>query len=253
MKKGILLLFCILIQAPLIGAEKSGGEADRPGFLGGLFKRGKEASGLPSTLSTEEMSAGIKEALGKGLQAAVAQLGKTNGFLTNVQVRIPMPEQFRMVERGLQKVGQGALVTEFETTLNRAAEQAVPVASDVFAQTLKSMTVTDAKELLTSKSSTAVTEYFREKSGSELTRKFLPIVKEATGKTGVTSGYKQMMDTAGTSRFGSFFRGTVNLDDYVTEKALDGLFLMVAEEEKRIRENPAARTTELLQKVFGAR
>ena len=237
-------------------AMATGAEATREkeGFLGGLFKRAKESSSGTgvSGLTADELAAGVKEALGNGLQAAVTQLGRTNGFLTNVQVRIPMPEQLRTLERGLRKVGQEQLVTKFETTMNRAAEQAVPAAAEVFAQTLKGMSVTDAKDLLTSKSSTAVTEYFRDKTGAELGRKFLPIVKESTEKVGVTAGYKQMTDMVGGSRFGSLFKSSFNIDEYVTEKSLDGLFLMVAEEEKRIRENPAARTTELLEKVFGA-
>ncbi len=225
-------------------AEKPAGPKE--GFLGGLFKRAKESSSAISTsnLTPDELSAGIKEALGNGLQAAVAQLGRTNGFLTNVQVRIPMPDRLKTVERGLRKIGQEQLVTQFETTMNRAAEQAVPAASEVFVHTLKEMTVTDEKDLLASKSSTAVTEYFREKTSADLGRKFLPIVKESTEKVGVTAGYKQMTDLVGGSRFGTLFKGSFDIDQYVTEKSLDGLFLMVAEEEKRIRENPAARTTE---------
>lgn len=250
----VLTVAAFLVQVSLSAADTANSDKDGlGGFLGGLFKRGRDANVLQSGgLTTEDMNAGIKEALGKGLQSAVAQLGRTNGFLTNVQVHIPLPEQLRTVERGLQKIGQGALVTQFETTLNRAAEQAVPAASEVFVDTVKSMTVADAKELLVSESSTAITEYFRKKSESELSRRFLPIVKQATEKTGVTAGYKQLTEGSGVGRFASLFKDSVNIDDYVTDKALDGLFLMVAEEEKRIRENPVARTTELLEKVFGA-
>jgi hypothetical protein len=250
----ILTVAALLARVSLPAADATNSDKDGlGGFLGGLFKRGKEANVLQGAgLSTEEMNAGIKEALSKGLQSAVAQLGRTNGFLTNLQVHIPLPEQLRTVERGLQKIGQGALVTQFETTLNRAAEQAVPAASEVFVDIVKSMTVADAKDLLLSESSTAITEYFRKKSETELTRRFLPIVKQATEKTGVTAGYKQIMESSGVGRFASLFKGSVNIDDYVTDKALDGLFLMVAEEEKRIRENPVARTTELLERVFGA-
>ena len=250
---GILLLGLLLGPQIALSAGADKPIVEKEGFLGGLFKRAKESSSgaSGSGLSADEMTAGIKEALGNGLQAAVAQLGRTNGFLTNLQVRIPMPEQLKTLERGLRKVGQEQLVTKFETSMNRAAEQAVPAAAEVFVETLKGMSVSDAKDLLTSSSATAVTEYFQDKTSAELGRKFLPIVKESTEKVGVTSGYKQMTEMVGGSRFGSLFKSSFNVDDYVTDKALEGLFLVVAEEEKQIRENPAARTTELLKKVFG--
>lgn len=252
MRALVVVLFwgAMVFHGPVFAAENSG--KDLGDILGGIFKRTSSGGLKSSGLSTEEMNAAIKEALGQGLRAAVAQLGRTNGFLTNLQVRIAMPEQLRTVERGLKAVGQGALVTDFETALNRAAEQAVPAATDVFLATLKEMTVADAKDLLTSKSSTAVTQFFREKSERELSRRFLPIVQEWTGKAGVTAAYKDILQRGGGTRFGFLFNKTVDIDSYVTGKALDGLFLVVAEEEKRIRENPQARATELLQKVFGA-
>ena len=200
-------------------------------------------------LSSDQVTRGLKEALAKGLQQAIAQLGKEGGFLTNLNVKIPMPEKLQALERTLRQLGQGRVADEFITTMNHAAEQAVPVASSVFAESLKQMTVADAKGIL-SGSDDAATQYFRRMTEAPLTEKFLPIVKEATAKAGVTAAYKQLTEKA--SLAGPFFNTqSLNLDAYVSGKALDGLFKMVAAEEKRIRQNPVARTTDLLKSVFG--
>lgn len=207
------------------------------------------ASGLAG-LSQQQMVAGLKEALTKGVHQAVATLGKPDGFLKDLSVRIPMPEQLKRVEQSLRALGQGALADEFVTTLNRAAEKAVPEATAVLSDAIKQLTVADARAILTG-SNNAATAYFRRTSETNLYSRFLPIVQQATAQTGVTRAYKNMTAKAG-------FLGSLlgpeasDLDAYVTRKALDGLFLKVAEEEKRIRENPVARTTDLLQKVFGS-
>jgi hypothetical protein len=149
------------------------------------------------------------------------------------------------------------LADEFVTTMNHAAEQAVPEAAGVFADAIKGMSIEDARAILTG-TNNAATQYFRRTTETNLFAEFLPIVKQATDQTGVTSAYKQLMaKTEGANSFGSFGRSllgteSMDVDAYVTNKALDGLFVMVAAEEKSIRENPAARTTALLQKVFGA-
>jgi hypothetical protein len=142
------------------------------------------------------------------------------------------------------------MADEFVATMNNAAEQAVPVAANVFAGAITNMTVEDAKAILTGPSD-AATQYFHKTSETELQEQFLPIVKDATAKTGVTAAYKNLLQQAGPA---AAFLGkdAGNLDGYVTKKSLDGLFKMVAVEEKRIRENPAARTTDLLKKVFGS-
>jgi len=135
--------------------------------------------------------------------------------------------------------------------MNHAAEKAVPAATGVFIQAVSQMTIADARNLLASESQTAATDYFRKTTTNQLASQFLPIVKEATAKSGVTAAYKNLLAKI---PFGSAFisNTSFDLDEYVTSKALDGLFVLVADEEKRIRENPQARTTELLQKVFGA-
>ena len=212
---------------------------------------------LTSALSQDQMVQGLKEALGQGVQQAVSRLGHDGGFLTNLNVKIPMPERLHAVEKTLRTLRQDKLADEFVTTMNHAAEQAVPAAAQVFGDSLKAMSIEDAKAILTG-TNNAATQYFRRTTGTNLFERFLPIVKLATDQTGVTSAYKRVMDKANAgSAFGSFGRSvlgseSVDVDAYVTNKALDGLFFMVAAEEKRIRDTPLARTSDLLQQVFGA-
>lgn len=207
---------------------------------------------LPTTLASltaGEMNGGLKEALANGIQKAIEQLGKEGGFLNNLDVKIPMPENLQKIEKTLRTVGQGSVADEFIATMNRAAEQAVPEAVQVFGDSIKAMTVQDATGILTGPPD-AATQYFRKTSEEQLRQRFMPIVKQATEKTGVTVAYKNLTAKAGPA---AAFLGkdAGDLDGYITQKTLDGLFKMIAAEEARIRENPAARTTDLLQKVFG--
>jgi hypothetical protein len=167
-----------------------------------------------------------------------------------------MPEKLQTVEKSLRAMKQDKYADEFVATMNHAAETAVPEAVPIFTEALKSMSVEDAKKLVSGGNDSA-TQFFKGKGEKQIQDKMMPIVKQATAKTGVTSAYKKLLDQAGG---GNSFLGKLNIntasldvDSYVTQKASDGLFTMIAEEEKRIRENPAARTTELLQKVFGAK
>jgi len=195
--------------------------------------------------------------LGKGVQQAVGRLGHDGGFLTNLNVKIPMPEKLQTVDKTLRAVGQDKLADDFVNTMNHAAEQAVPEAAGAFGDAIKGMSIEDAKGILAGPND-AATQYFRRTTETNLFVRFLPIVKKATDQTGVTAAYKQLMEKADSGNpFGSFGRSllgaeSVDVDAYVTNKALDGLFKMVAEEEERIRENPVARTSDLLKKVFGA-
>ena len=227
------------------------------GFLDwlGLGKTSTNATpALTAALSNQEIAGGLKEALAKGVERAVAMLGKEDGFLQDAAVKVPMPENLQKIERTLRTLRQDKLADEFVTTMNRAAEKAVPEAAAVLGDSIKQMTLDDAKTILTG-TNNAATEYFRRTSQTNLYERFLPIVQKATEQTGVTSTYKTMMAKAS---FGGFSAGAllgqdaVNLDGYVTRKTLDGLFLKIGQEEQRIRENPVARTTDLLQKVFGA-
>lgn len=197
-----------------------------------------------------EISGGLKEALSKGVKFAINTLGKENGFLDNARVKIPLPKSLQKLEKGLRLAGQGKVVDEFVGSMNHAAEKAVPVAIDVFVDAIKQMSFDDARKILFSGQNDSATQFFRRTGEETLRGKFRPIVEEFTEKTGVTNKYKTMIGKAG---FAAQFLGkdATDLDGYVTQKALDGLFLLVADEEKKIRENPLGRTTSLLKKVFG--
>ena len=203
-----------------------------------------------ASLSNTEMVAGLKEALNEGTQFAVDSLGKEGGFLDNSKVKIPMPDSLSWVEKSLRTLHQDELADEFIDTMNHAAERAVPEAAVIFGAAIRNMSIEDAQEILTGPDD-AATQYFRTSTQAELTERMRPIVEEATAQTGVTSAYKNMTARAGgmTSLLSS---DAADLDGYVTSKTLDGLFIMIAEEEKKIRENPLARSTDLLKKVFGA-
>ena len=228
--------------------------AKPPGVVG-------QAQTTLAGLSQDQMVQGLEDALAKGLQQAIANLGHDGGFLTNLNVRIPMPEKMQTVEKALRAMKQDKLVDDFITTMNHAAEQAVPEAGSVFADALKQMTIDDAKAIL-SGANDAATQYFQKTTQTNLYAKFYPIVQKATQQTGVTAAYKNVMEKAnvgqGLGSFGSALGGSLlgkdsmDVDAYVTNKALDGLFKIVAEEEQQIRQNPVARTTATLQKVFGA-
>ncbi|HTL56365.1 MAG TPA: DUF4197 domain-containing protein [Candidatus Limnocylindrales bacterium] len=220
-----------------------------------------QAQSTLAGLSQDQMVQGLKDALAKGLQQAIAGLGHDGGFLTNLNVKIPMPEKLQKVETALRAMKQDKLADDFVTTMNHAAEQAVPEAGSVFADTLKQMTIEDAKAILNGPND-AATQYFQKTTQTNLYAKFYPIVQKATAQTGVTAAYKNLMEKANVGQGLGSFGGTVgstllgkdsmDVDAYVTNKAMDGLFKMVAAEEQKIRQNPVARTTDMLQKVFGA-
>ena len=204
--------------------------------------------GVSSVLTDSEIIDGLKEALSRGTTSAIARLGKEDGFFANRKVKILMPDSLKTVEDGLRKIGQDRYADEFVLTMNRAAEQAVPEAAEIFGSAIRNMSIQDARGILNGPDD-AATKYFRRTSGEKLVNRFLPIVGTATDRVGVTSNYKEMVDKLGfMSRF--FDTEGLDVDRYVTNRAIDGLFLMLAREEKLIRENPASRTTELLKKVF---
>ena len=242
------------LAATLLLLSLSVARADLFDFLKKPTKTNATAgtTALLSGLSQDDIVKGLKEALAKGTEQAVANLGKEDGFLKNLDVKIPMPEQLATVEKALRRLKQDKLADEFVTTMNRAAEKAAPEAAAIFADAIKGMTMEDAKAILKGPDD-AATQYFKKVSQLKLTEKFLPIVKDATEKTGVTFAYKRLTEHTGSSALGGLLGGgqNVDVDKYVTDKALDGLFKMVAAEEKTIRQNPVARTTDILKKVFG--
>ncbi len=217
---------------------------------GATSQRETADSGSLQALSESDMAAALRQALEQGVDHAVKQLGRPGGFLDDSRVRIPMPEKLQWVETTLRRLGQDRLADEFVASMNSAAEQAVPEVVDVFGAAIRGMSLADARAILQGPDD-AATRYFRRTSSDALMARMRPIVEQATGRAGVTSAYKSMMRRAGGlgSLLGS--DGT-DLDGYVTRKTLDGLFLMIAEQEKRIRENPVERSTALLRKVFGS-
>ncbi|MBK6288042.1 MAG: DUF4197 domain-containing protein [Pseudomonadales bacterium] len=202
-----------------------------------------------SGLSSVEMDGGLKEALAVGTERAIKELGRKGGYLDDASVRIPLPGSLEKAEKLLRMMGQGDAVDEFLVTVNRAAEKAVPLASDIVGDAVRDMSIVDAKKILTGPDD-AATQYFRAKTGADLTQAMMPIVKRATDAAGVTSAYKRLLKKAGPAS--GLVGDSLDIDSYVTEKALDGLFLKVAEEEKAIRTNPLERSSDLLQKVFGS-
>lgn len=215
-------------------------------------KKKKTTAKTTTTAVTDtEITGGLKEALAKGVKFAVDTLGRENGFLGDARVKIPLPKGLQKLEKGLRVAGQGKAVDEFVGSMNHAAEKAVPVAIDVFVDAIKQMTFDDARKILFSGQDDSATQFFRRTSEENLRGKFRPIVEKFTAEVGVTNKYKTMIGKAG---FAAQLLGkdATDLDGYVTQKALDGLFFMVAEEEKKIRKDPLGRTTSLLQKVFGA-
>jgi len=216
-------------------------------FLGGKGT----TEGATAALSESDIGAGLKEALSIGAERAIDFLAKPGGFLDNDKVRIGLPGSLDTIAKGLRMAGQGALVDEFETTMNRAAEAAIPKTLDIVKQTVADMTLNDARKIL-SGGDDAATRYLREKAGPALAEAIKPIVSKATDQVGATAAYKKLTANAGGGMLGGLMGGSsLDLDGYVTDKTLDGLFLMLAEEEKKIRTNPIARSTDLLKKVFG--
>lgn len=204
-------------------------------------------AGLES-VSNQEAASGLKAALEKGAGSAVDLLGKTDGFLGNKAVKIPLPSTLKKYERLMRSVGMGKYADELIVSMNRAAEQAVPEAKALFVDAVKKMSVKDAKGILTG-GQTAGTEYFKRATSGQLREKFLPIVKEATSRVQLAQTYNEYAQKG--AQFGLVKKEAANLDEYVTQKALDGLFYMVAEEEKKIRQNPLQAGSEIAKKVFG--
>jgi len=206
-------------------------------------------AGTLDAISTGDASAGVKEALSKGADYAVASLGKNGGFLGNDKVKIPLPGYLQKAESALRMFGMGKQADQLVETMNHAAENAVAVAKPVLVDSIKKMSVQDAKGILTG-GDDSVTQYFKRTSTEQLTAKFMPIVKKETGKLQLAEQYNQFAGKAASA--GLVDKKDADIDSYVTQKAMDGLFLMIAEEEKKLRANPLGAGSDLLKKVFGA-
>jgi hypothetical protein len=204
--------------------------------------------GQQSELSDVKIGSGLKEALKVGTENTINLTGRLDGYFLNQAIKILMPEKLRNLEKGLTAVGYGPQVDEFVLSMNRAAEQAAPFAKQVFWDAIGEMTFEDAKKIL-SGHETAATDYFKSKTTDKLTVAFRPVVDQAMNEVGVTRQYKELVGRFQTIPFVK--SESFDIDHYVVTKALDGLFHVLGEEERKIRTNPAARVTDLLKEVFG--
>jgi len=226
----------------LAGALALAGCSGLADTLGGSWKGGR--------LSLETIVAGLREALRVGSGNAVQTTSKEGGYWKNAAIRIPMPAELEKLATTLRGLGMGGQVDAFERKMNEAAERAAAKAAPVFIDAIKEMTFEDARKILRGEK-TAATDYFRVKTSARLKELYQPVVRKQMKKVGAVRLYNKLLGRY--TKIPFVPKPQVSLDDYVTGKALEGLFTVVAEEERKIRENPAARTTELLRKVFGRR
>jgi hypothetical protein len=200
--------------------------------------------------TSSEVAEGLKEALIKGVSWGADLVSQTDGYFGNPEIKIPFPPDVKKVEDRLRQIGLGGEVDKFILTLNRGAEDAAREAKPIFIDAIKSMTIEDAWGILRGEDD-AATQYLRRTTGARLAEKFKPVIGASLDKVNATRYYSDIVGAYNKIPFVE--KVNPNLGDYATEKAIDGLFVMIAKEEKRIREDPVARTTELLRKVFGAR
>lgn len=239
-----LRLVLALLLAPgltLPAAAQDWNDLARQAF--GRVAADPQATGLADA----EIVQGLREALAKGTRNAVLQLGRADGFWASEQFRIPLPKALVKTDALLRAGGYGPQLDELHLSFNRAAEQAVPIAADVFSQAVQKLSIDDARNILTGPPD-AATQYFRKSTGETLMLQFKPLVAKVTARAGLVQQYEKVIAAAGPL---AALAGTADVNDYVARKALDRLFLRVADEEKAIRTDPAARSSEILRKVFG--
>lgn len=207
------------------------------------------STGGVSSLTNSEASGGLKEALTQGVGKAVASLGATDGFLGNKDVKIPLPNSLKKIEKGMKFMGMGKQSDELILKMNRAAEAAVPEAKTLLLDSVKKMSLADAKAILTGPQD-AATQYFKKTTSAQMSEKFLPIVTKATENVQLADSYNKYAEMG--SKFGVVKKEDANINQYVTKKALDGVYYMVAQEEAAIRKDPLGQASSLLKKVFGS-
>jgi Protein of unknown function (DUF4197) len=200
-------------------------------------------------LTNQDAATGIKGALTQGAASAIGKLGVPGGFMNNPKVKIPLPPALDEVAKGMRLMGRGKDADELVAAMNQAAEQAVPEAKTLLMSAVRTMSIQDAKNILTGGDG-SVTKFFREKTAEPLGLKFLPIVKKQTDRVGLAQKYNQLAGEG--EKLGIVKGDAANIEEYVTHKALDGLYTMIGEEEHAIRENPAAAGSAIVSKVFSA-
>ena len=202
-----------------------------------------------SDLSNAETSGGLKEALTQGVGKAVSSLGAADGFLGNKEVKIPLPKSLKKIEKAMKMMGMGKQSDELVLKMNRAAEAAVPEAKTLLVDSIKQMSLADAKAILTGPQD-AATQYFKKTTSKQMGEKFLPIVQKATENVQLADSYNKYAEMG--SKFGVVKKEDANINQYVTNKALDGVYLMIAKEEAAIRKDPMGQASSVLKKVFGS-
>ncbi len=216
--------------------------------FGGLFQKAQESvRAASSSTSQGDVVSGLKEALEIGTHNTVQALSKKDGYYNNPKIKIPLPGAVQKFEKILRTTGFGSQVDDFELSMNRAAEKAAPEAEALFVDAVKQMSFSDANKILNGPDN-AATAYFQDKTTDRLQTLLKPIIEKSMAQVGVAESYKSVAQQIQTIPFASNY--VVDLDSYVTEKSIDGLFVRLAEEEANIRNNPAARVTDLLKKVF---
>jgi hypothetical protein len=218
-------------------------------FLAGMLLAASAHALSLADITGKDASGGLKEALTQGAGKAVELLGRQDGFLGNPKVKIPLPESVQKVEGLMRNLGMGKQADELLTAMNRAAEAAVPQAKTLLVNSIKQMSVEDAKGILSGGEDSA-TQYFRRTTSGPLGEKFKPVVQKAMAKVKLAEKYDQLAGKA--AKFGLVREQDAHLENYVTQKTLDGLYLMIADEEKAIRQDPAGAAGKLAKKVFGA-
>jgi hypothetical protein len=219
------------------------------GVLAALVICGPAAAQSLAGITNQDAAQALKDALVQGSGKAVSQLSAPGGFLDNAKVKIPLPDSIRRVESGLRMLGMGRQADELVTSMNRAAEMAVKEATPLLVSSVKSMSVSDAKGVLSGPDD-AATQYFRRTTSDALTQRFLPIVKQATERVQLAQQYNSLAGQA--AQYGLISKEEANIDNYVTRKALDGLFVVIAEQERAIRQNPMGAATSVAKKVFSS-
>lgn len=215
-----------------------------------LLKSLGSEGAVPASLNADEVAKGLREALAKGTRVAVKDLGRADGFWSQPRFRVPLPKPVEKARKLLKQVGATDEIDQFHLALNRAAEQAVPVAAKVFGDAARQISIDDAMQILQGPDD-AATQYFRRQTGESLSAQFRPLVEKATADNLLAQSYRDLVAASGP--LASMLGDAADLDGYVTGQALEAVFARVAEEEAKIRRDPAARSSELLQRVFGQR
>jgi Protein of unknown function (DUF4197) len=228
----------------LLAAAPAGAQLDK------LLKELPQIPQVPQTgaVGDAKIGAALKEALQVGTSNAVQLTGRPNGYFSNQAIKILMPENLRTLEKGLRTVGYGPQVDELVLGMNRSAEKAAPAAKQIFLDAIGAMTFDDVNRIFRG-SNTAATDYFKAKTSDKLTTAFRPVVEQSMNEVGVARQYKELLGRAQSIPFVK--TESYDINQYVVTKSLDGLFYVVGDEERKIRTNPAARTTDLLREVFG--